>query len=246
MKSPYDVIVKPIITEKTMKMIEVEGCKYGKYTFEVAPGANKVEVKLAVEKVFNVEVKDVNIINVRKKQRRMGRYEGYCPAVRKAISLSIDKNNIVASCLGNGYTASNFSLDMGCWLYTKDLNTSIDTEQAAQILHSAGWERTAGNWIKRTESGTQKLEFSISVDTNNATRVAVVENIKNQLASFGIPITIQYLSPDNYSNAINNGNFDVIIILEVVLILILSFIIIASIYSKIKEEVIDYYIFFEE
>lgn len=133
------------------------------------------------------------------------------PAVRKAISLSIDKNNIVASCLGNGYTASNFSLDMGCWLYTKDLNTSIDTEQAAQILHSAGWERTAGNWIKRTESGTQKLEFSISVDTNNATRVAVVENIKNQLASFGIPITIQYLSPDNYSNAINNGNFDVII-----------------------------------
>ena len=133
------------------------------------------------------------------------------PAVRKAISLSIDKNNIVASCLGNGYTPSNFSLDMGCWLYTKDLNTSIDTEQAAQILHSAGWERTAGNWIKRTESGTQKLEFSISVDTNNATRVAVVENIKNQLASFGIPITIQYLSPDNYSNAINNGNFDVII-----------------------------------
>ena len=123
----------------------------------------------------------------------------------------MDKNNIVATCLGSGFTPSNFSLDMGCWLYTKDLNTSIDTEQAAQILHSAGWERTAGNWIKRTESGTQKLEFSISVDTNNATRVAVVENIKNQLASFGIPITIQYLSPDNYSNAINNGNFDVII-----------------------------------
>ena len=84
MKSPYDVIVKPIITEKTMKMIEVEGCKYGKYTFEVAQGANKVEVKKAVEVVFNVKVKDVNIINVRKKQRRMGRYEGFCPAVSKA------------------------------------------------------------------------------------------------------------------------------------------------------------------
>ena len=68
-----------------MKLVEVEGCKYGKYTFEVAQGANKVEVKKAVEVVFNVKVKDVNIINVRKKQRRMGRYEGFCPAVRKAV-----------------------------------------------------------------------------------------------------------------------------------------------------------------
>lgn len=85
MKSPYDVIIKPIITEKSMKLVEVEGCKYGKYTFEVAQGANKVEVKKAVEVVFDVKVKDVNIINVRKKQRRMGRYEGFCPAVRKAV-----------------------------------------------------------------------------------------------------------------------------------------------------------------
>ena len=45
----------------------------------------KVEVKKAVEAVFDVKVKDVNIINVRKKQRRMGRYEGFCPAVRKAV-----------------------------------------------------------------------------------------------------------------------------------------------------------------
>ena len=133
------------------------------------------------------------------------------PLVRKAISLSVDKNNIVASCLGAGYTPSNFSLDMGCWLYTKDLNTSIDTEQAAQLLHLAGWERTAGNWIKRTEFGTKKLEFSLTVNVNNQTRVAVAENIKNQLASFGIPISIQYLSPENYSNAINNRNYDVII-----------------------------------
>lgn len=132
-------------------------------------------------------------------------------AVRKAISLAIDKNNIVASCLGSGYTPSNFSLDMGCWLYTKDLNTSIDTEQAAQLLHSAGWERTAGNWIKRTETGTKKLEFSLSVNSTDQTRVAVAENIKNQLASFGVPITINYLSADNYQAAINNRSYDVLI-----------------------------------
>ena len=94
MKSPYDVIVKPIITEKTTKLIELENCVYPKYTFEVAQGANKVEVKQAVEFVFNVEVKDVNIINVRKKQRRMGRYEGYCPAVRKAI-VTLEKGHTI-------------------------------------------------------------------------------------------------------------------------------------------------------
>lgn len=132
-------------------------------------------------------------------------------AVRKAISLAIDKNNIISSCLGDGYVVSNFSLDMGCWLYTKDLNTNIDTEQAAQILHEAGWERTAGNWIKRTENGTQKLEFSITVNTNDATRVAVAENIKNQLSNFGVPVTINYLSSENYFYAINNKNYDMIL-----------------------------------
>lgn len=133
------------------------------------------------------------------------------PIVRKAMSLAIDKNNIVATCLGAGYTPSNFSLDMGCWLYTKDLNTSIDTEQAAQLLHQAGWERTAGNWIKRTETGTKKLEFSLSVNSNNQSRVAVAENIKNQFASFGVPITINYLSPEAYNNAIANKSYDMLI-----------------------------------
>lgn len=132
-------------------------------------------------------------------------------AVRKALSLAIDKNNIIASCLGAGYVASNFNLDMGCWLYTRDLNTSIDTEQAAQILYAAGWERTTNNWVKRTENGTKKLEFSMSVNVDNPARVAVAENIKNQLAGFGVPVTINYLSSDNYANAINNKSYDVII-----------------------------------
>ncbi len=99
MKSPYDVIKKQIITEKSVKMIEVENCPNPKYTFEVAQGANKVEVKQAVEVAFNVKVKDVNIINVRKKARRMGRYEGFTPAVRKAI-VTLEK----------GFTISAFEI----------------------------------------------------------------------------------------------------------------------------------------
>ena len=109
------------------------------------------------------------------------------PAVRKAISLVIDKNNIVASCLGNGYVSSNFSLDMGCWLYTKDLNVEIDTEQAAQLLDSSGWHRTANAWV----NGRDRLELSLSVNSNNEQRVRVAENIKEQLENFGIPVDIK-------------------------------------------------------
>lgn len=134
------------------------------------------------------------------------------PAVRKAISLSIDKNNIVASCLGKGYTASNFSLDMGNWLYTKDLNIPVDTEQAAQILLNDGWERTSNIWIKRANGKTLRLEFSLTVNTNNQTRVSVAENIKTQLSNIGIPIKINYLSADSYNDAIGNRNFDIALI----------------------------------
>ena len=80
MKSPYDVIVRQLITEKSTKLAEQKV-----YTFEVAQDANRLEVKLAVEAIFDRKVESVRIINVRKKPRKMGRYEGFVPAVKKAI-----------------------------------------------------------------------------------------------------------------------------------------------------------------
>lgn len=80
MKNPYEVIVRQLITEKSTNLVEK-----GKYTFEVKQGTNKIEVKQAIEAAFNVNVVDVNIINVRKKARRVGKYSGFRPAVRKAI-----------------------------------------------------------------------------------------------------------------------------------------------------------------
>lgn len=133
------------------------------------------------------------------------------PAVRKAISLIIDKNNIVASCLGGGYIASNFSLDMGCWLYTKDLNIGVDTEVASQTLYSAGWERTANAWQKRVDGRTEKLAIELTVNSNNEGRVRAVENIKEQLENFSIPVNIRYLSADAYADAINNRNYEMAI-----------------------------------
>ncbi len=83
----YDVIKRPIITEKSMKLVEAN-----KYTFEVDRRATKTDIKAAVEELFNVKVLNVNVINGLKKEKRVGKYTGYLPAVTKAI-VSLEKGN---------------------------------------------------------------------------------------------------------------------------------------------------------
>ncbi len=80
MKSIYDVIIRPIITEKASSLVENL-----QYTFEVDRHANKSEIKEAVEKIFNVNVVEVRTINVHRKAKRMQRYEGFKSAYKKAI-----------------------------------------------------------------------------------------------------------------------------------------------------------------
>ncbi len=80
MKTAQDIIIAPVITEKSMT-----GIADKKYTFKVATDANKIEIANAVEQLFKVEVAKVNTISVRGKARRMGRYEGYTSAWKKAI-----------------------------------------------------------------------------------------------------------------------------------------------------------------
>ena len=75
-----DIIKKPVVTEKSMLAMDEK-----KYTFEVDTRANKTLVKQAVEAAFGVEVKNVNIINVRPKFKRMGKYAGYTKKRRKAV-----------------------------------------------------------------------------------------------------------------------------------------------------------------
>ena len=80
MKTAYDVILKPVISEKSM-----EDAQNKKYTFKVAVDANKTEVKHAVEEIFGVEVAKVNIMNYDGKVKRMGRSVGRTAAYKKAI-----------------------------------------------------------------------------------------------------------------------------------------------------------------
>lgn len=82
MDTKYLEIVKaPVITEKAANL----GQNEGKYVFKVDPKANKTEIKLAIEKLFNVKVQDVRTVNVKPKKRRVGRYAGLTNRSKKAI-----------------------------------------------------------------------------------------------------------------------------------------------------------------
>lgn len=76
-----DVLKKPVLTEKSLLLQQNEN----KYTFDVELTANKTEVKQAVEAMFKVKVESVNIMNVRPKKKRMGKYVGKTNKRRKAI-----------------------------------------------------------------------------------------------------------------------------------------------------------------
>ena len=81
MKDPRDIIVRPVITEKSMQLLEDN-----KYTFVVEREANKIEIKRALEEIFEVKVKAVNTANFKGKKKRLGRYPpGYKARWKKAI-----------------------------------------------------------------------------------------------------------------------------------------------------------------
>lgn len=81
MRDPYEIIERPLLTEKTMDLSHA-----GKYTFRVAKDANKIEIARAVEQIFKVEVVKVNTLRVRGTKRRVGRMpEGRTSDWKKAI-----------------------------------------------------------------------------------------------------------------------------------------------------------------
>lgn len=80
MKDPRTIIVRPIVTEKTADLKEQSNI----VCFEVSTGANRIEIRQAVEKLFNVKVMDVRVVNLKGKLRRFGRFSGHRPDWRKA------------------------------------------------------------------------------------------------------------------------------------------------------------------
>lgn len=76
----HDILVKPIITEKSTALMEE-----GKYTFRVPPAATKIQIRQAVEQIFKVKVQAVNTMRYEGKLKRMGRFQGRRSNWKKAI-----------------------------------------------------------------------------------------------------------------------------------------------------------------
>ena len=93
---PEDIIIEPIITEKSNDMLQG-----GKYTFKVNKKATKVDIARAVEKLFEVKVLKVNTINVSGKTKRVGRNIGRTSDWKKAI-VTIDTNPAEKTYLAEG------------------------------------------------------------------------------------------------------------------------------------------------
>lgn len=90
MKTSYDIIIRPIVTEASMTMAADK-----KYVFEVLRTATKSEIAAAVEELFKVDVASVNTINVKKKPKRLGVHAGYTRTWKKAIvTLTADSKTI--------------------------------------------------------------------------------------------------------------------------------------------------------
>ena len=94
MKMIEDIIIKPVITEASMDMLMDENHK--KYVFKVQPKATKPEIATAVETMFpGTKVASVNVINMKRKPKRMGVHFGYTSAWKKAIvTLTADSKTI--------------------------------------------------------------------------------------------------------------------------------------------------------
>ena len=91
MKDKHGVVIRPVVTEKSHRLMENAGGRRLKgkaparlYTFEVHPRANKIEIRKAVEGLFGVKVVDVNTQHVRPKPRRVGVHSGHTRRWKKA------------------------------------------------------------------------------------------------------------------------------------------------------------------
>ena len=96
MKTAYDIIIRPVITEQSM-----EGAEAKKYVFMVATDANKVEIKKAVEEIFGTKVAKVNTINMDGKKKRQGAYPvGQRAAYKKAVVTLTEDSKTIEFCEG--------------------------------------------------------------------------------------------------------------------------------------------------
>lgn len=132
--------------------------------------------------------------------------------VRQAISYAIDKQNIVSGIYKNKYKISNFVLDYGSYLYGENkVNYEYNIDKARQTLETNGWNYSQKAWRKTKDYKTLRLRFDLVVNSENAKRVEVAENIKNSLENLGIKINVIKANNSQYQRYLQNKNYDMLL-----------------------------------
>lgn len=132
--------------------------------------------------------------------------------VRKAIASSIDKSSISANIYGSKYYLASFPLEYGSYLYkgsTPSINYSI--ENADNLLTEAGWEFKYETWQKYEDYRTKRITLNFVVNEDNATMVAIAENITEQLQAEGFRIKLIRASNETYQVYKENRDYDLLL-----------------------------------
>ena len=114
--------------------------------------------------------------------------------------------------LNGKYYVSNFPLDYGSYVYEEGkIQYNYNIDKAKSILSENGWEYKYKTWQKVENYRTLKLKFNLVVNSSNAERVLVAENIKKTLETLGIKINIIKANDKTYQNYLENKNYDIIL-----------------------------------
>lgn len=133
-------------------------------------------------------------------------------SVRKAISLAIDKDNIVSTVFNNQKQTAEYPLDYGNFLYnSNEASSGYNIEQAKKTLEDGGWTYINNRWKKNISGKTKTLSLKISVNKNDEERVNVANLIKEQLEEMGIVVTVNQITNEQYSNFIENKNYQILL-----------------------------------
>ena len=132
--------------------------------------------------------------------------------VRKAISLCIDKDNIISSVYNNKKARSSFPLDYGSWLCNGlDTNVEYNPGNVSTILSENGWEYKNNNWQKTENRKTKKINLKLVVRASDEQKTNVANTIKAHLDPQGIRINVIQASDTQYNNYLANKNYDMIL-----------------------------------
>lgn len=133
--------------------------------------------------------------------------------VRKAIQLTINQENIVASSLENKVEVADFPLEKVNYLRTESEkeNASSNIEKAKKLLEENGWKYEYGIWQKQIGGRTKTININLAVSKSNEQRVKVAQEIQKQLETLGIKVVIQEISDEEYKEYLENHKYEMLL-----------------------------------